>query len=114
MFGGINQKNSQVSLGGITRHQTRDWLQKFSDSGMNLINVSPQRSDTTPNARWMSIIPGTDTAMMLGIAHFLETQDLLDREFLERCTEGYGVFQKYLLGDIDGEPKDCNGLQICG
>ena len=115
MFGGINQKNSQVSLGGITRHQTRDWLQKFSDSGMNLINISPQRSDTTPNARWLSIIPGTDTAMMLGIAHFLETQDLVDRDFLARCTEGYEVFQKYLLGDPDGQAKDCRwAAEICG
>jgi biotin/methionine sulfoxide reductase len=115
MFGGINQKNSQVSLGGITRHQTRDWLQKFLDNQINLINISPQQSDTTLDARWLPIIPGTDTAMMLGIAHFLETRDLVDRDFVTRCTEGYGVFREYLLGELDGTPKNTRwAAEICG
>jgi biotin/methionine sulfoxide reductase len=115
MFGGINQKNSQVSIGGMTRHTTGDWLRKFSSQGMRLVNVSPQRSDTTPDAIWLPVVPGTDTALMLGIAHYLETHNKVDRAFLSRCTVGYDLFRAYLLGQTDNQPKNPEWAEkICG
>jgi biotin/methionine sulfoxide reductase len=105
MFGGINPKNSQVSMGGVTRHETGSWLSQFAESGMQLVNVSPQKTDAYPGSKWHAIVPGTDTAMMLGLAFTLETENLLDREFLERCTSGYPRFKAYLLGQNDGQAK---------
>ncbi len=105
MFGGINPKNSQVSMGGVTRHETRKWFRKFSDRGIRLVNISPQRADTPEGAEWFGIIPGTDTAMMLGIAYVLENENLADRDFLHRCTTGYDKFRNYLVGETDGLPK---------
>ncbi len=105
MFGGINRKNSQVSMGGVTRHQTGGWIDSFADAGMRLINISPQRSDTTDRARWMPIIPGSDTAMMLALAHVLESENLVDREFVKRCCVGYERFRDYLLGEVDAVAK---------
>ncbi|MEM9029658.1 MAG: molybdopterin-dependent oxidoreductase [Pseudomonadota bacterium] len=115
MFGGINPKNSQVSMGGVTRHETANWLQQFADNGMELINVSPQRSDAPGEAEWLSIIPGSDTAFMLALAHVLETEDLRDRHFLDRYTTGYDTFRAYLLGTSDGQPKSPEWAEsICG
>ena len=105
MFGGINPKNAQVSMGGVTRHETTNWLKSFSDRGMDLVNISPQRGDAPDEARWMPIIPGSDTALMLALAHVLETQDLCDRQFLETHAVGYDVFRRYLTGETDGQPK---------
>ncbi|NNE21363.1 MAG: molybdopterin-dependent oxidoreductase [Rhizobiales bacterium] len=105
MFGGINPKNAQVSMGGVTRHETTGWLKTFSDGGMGLVNISPQRGDAPDEAEWLPIIPGSDTALMLALAHVLETQDLCDRQFLDTHAVGYDVFRRYLTGESDGQPK---------
>jgi biotin/methionine sulfoxide reductase len=105
MFGGINPKNSQVSMGGVTRHETATQFDAIKRRGVRCINISPQQSDAPPGAEWLPIIPGTDTAMMLAVAWVLETESLLDREFVDRCTTGYVHFRSYLLGETDGQPK---------
>ena len=115
MFGGINPKNAQVSMGGVTRHRTLDWLRRYLDSGMRLVNVGPQRTDTIDGAEWLPVIPGTDTALMLAIAHVLETENLVDRDFLSRCTVGYDRLREYLLGVGDGQPKTPDwAAGLCG
>jgi len=45
MFGGINPKNSQVSMGGVTRHEVAPWLDKFVKDGKHLVTIAPQRAD---------------------------------------------------------------------
>ena len=115
MFGGINPKNSQVSMGGITKHTTEDWLNLFYQQGKELINISPQKNDSIVNSNWLKIIPGTDTALMLGIAYYLEKNNLTDKIFLSQCTTGYDVFRTYLLGESDNLPKSPNwASKICG
>ena len=115
MFGGINPKNAQVSMGGVTRHETANWLKSFSEAGMDLVNISPQRGDAPGDAEWMPVIPGSDTALMLALAHVLETEDLCDRSFLESHAVGYDVFRGYLTGDTDGEPKTPEwAAALCG
>ncbi|MFT5113115.1 MAG: biotin/methionine sulfoxide reductase [Parasphingorhabdus sp.] len=115
MFGGINPKNSQVSMGGVTRHETATWFDEFEKRGMRRVNISPQIDDTPAGAEWLPIIPGTDTAMMLAMAYVLETENLADRDFLKRCTEGYEKFLPYLLGTTDQQPKTPEwAATICG
>ncbi|MCP4829656.1 MAG: molybdopterin-dependent oxidoreductase, partial [Proteobacteria bacterium] len=105
MFGGINPKNAQVSMGGVTRHEAASRFDEFKQRGIRCVNISPQQTDAPDGAEWLPIIPGTDTAMMLALAWVLETESLLDRDFLNRCTTGYEHFRRYLLGDTDGQPK---------
>ena len=115
MFGGINPKNSQVSMGGVTHHETNGWFDEFAKRGIRRINVSPQRTDTPDGAEWLAIKPGSDTAMMLGIAFVIDQQDLLDKTFIEHNTVGYDVFQQYLLGKSDGIPKTPEwASELCG
>lgn len=105
MFGGVNPKNSQVSMGGITEHETALWFDRFAARGMRMVNVSPQRGDADGRAEWMPVAPGSDTALMLALAYVLETEDLVDRAFLDRCATGYDRFRPYLTGEADGTPK---------
>ena len=115
MFGGINPKNSQVSMGGVTHHETNSWFDVFAEKGMDRINISPQRTDTPDGATWLGIRPNTDTAMMLGLAYVLETEGLADQGFLSRCCEGYERFRPYLLGQTDNQPKTPQwAANICG
>ena len=115
MFGGINPKNSQVSMGGVTHHETKVWFDEFERSGIRRINISPQRTDTPDGADWMQVIPGSDTALMLGLAYVLETENLVDHDFLVRCTTGYEKFKPYLTGEQDGVAKTPEwAASICG
>ena len=115
MFGGINPKNSQVSMGGVTHHETNGWFEEFDRKGMRRINISPQSTDTPAGAQWLAIVPGTDMAMMLALAYVLETENLLDRDFLDRYTSGYDRFRAYLVGETDNQPKTPDwAAGICG
>jgi len=115
MFGGINPNNSKVSMGGSTRHENDAWFKKFNDKNINLINISPQKVDAPSGSSWLPIIPGSDTAFMLGIAYELESKDLVDRNFLKNYTVGYEKFKLYLTGQKDGQPKNAEWAEnICG
>jgi len=105
MFGGINPKNSQVSMGGISRHETKGWCEAFAEKGMRLINIGPQRGDAPPGSEWMPVRPGSDTALMLALAYVLENEGLADHAHLARFATGYDRFRPYLMGDSDGVPK---------
>ena len=115
MFGGINPNNSKVSMGGSTRHENDSWFKKFTNKKINLINISPQKSDAPSGSSWLPIIPGTDTAFMLGLAYELESKSLVDRDFLKKYTVGYEKFKLYLIGQKDDQPKNAEWAEnICG
>ncbi len=115
MFGGINPKNSQVSMGGITEHETAGWFPRFAARGMHCVNVGPQRGDSPEGCAWLPVRPASDTALMLALAHVLEDEGLTDRAFLGRCTVGFERFRPYLMGETDGQPKSPDwAAPICG
>ena len=115
MFGGINPKNSQVSMGGVTEHGTKGWIGKFLAKGMYCLNIGPQRGDAPEGCEWLPVKPGADTALMLALAYVLETEGLADHAFLERYATGYERFRPYLLGESDGQPKTPEwAAPLCG
>ena len=107
-FGGVSSKNSQVSNGGASDHTMRDRVGRLARTGVHFVNFSPIRRDVAeaPEAEWHPIRPGTDTAVMLALAHTLLKEDLHDRGFLEKYCVGFEQFASYLLGATDGQPKD--------
>lgn len=109
-FGGIPERNTQVSSGGVGHHRVPDWLHKCHASGMKFVNISPLRSDLAPtlDAEWLPVRPNSDTAMMLALAHTLVDEGLENREFLDRYTTGFEQFVPYLKGRADGQPKSAD------
>ncbi|MGC7096528.1 molybdopterin-dependent oxidoreductase [Amycolatopsis lurida] len=93
-FGGISAKNAMMSSGGVARHRIRSRLARVRASGTRFVSVSPIADDTPPEAEaeWLAPRPGTDAALMLGLAHVLITEELADHAFLDRYTVGYGKF----------------------
>ena len=106
-FGGMSKRPAQVSSAGITRHDLHDWLTQTAANGCHIVNVSPLRSDmdASLNAQWIAPRPGTDCALMLGLAHHLFATGNADRAFLARYTNGADVFEAYVTGTSDGQPK---------
>jgi biotin/methionine sulfoxide reductase len=56
-------------------------------------------------AKRHAIVPGTDTAVMLGIAHTLIAERLHDEAFLARYCTGFERLREYVLGAADGVAK---------
>lgn len=106
-FGGMALKNSMVAGGSVSQHVERGAMARAAQRGCEFILVSPLRSDLPDEAKaeWLSCIPGSDTALMMALVHTLVTQGLHDAAFLERYTSGWPIFERYLLGETDGQPK---------
>ena len=116
-FGGMALKNNDVGGGGTSQHIARDRLRAASGRGVEFHLIGPLRDDLPAEAEavWHSIRPGTDVALMLGMAHTLVTEGRHDRAFLARCCVGWEPFEAYLLGRADGRPKDAGwAAEICG
>lgn len=107
-FGGISEFNNQVVPGSVGDHRDKTVIEQLAASDTEIISVSPLRSDTpsTVSVEWVTPRPCTDVAIMLGIAHYLETNGKVDVDFLNRYTVGYEKFRDYLLGETDGIMKD--------
>ena len=106
-FGGLPLRNTQVAYGGITEHNSARDMQLANERGVTFCNISPLQEDVPAwlNAQTIMPRPGTDVALMLGLAYVLEQESLLDREFLRTHCMGYERFREYLLGHSDGVAK---------
>ncbi len=116
-FGGMALKNNDVGGGGTSQHIARARLRAARRQGAEFHLISPLRDDLPAEveAVWHAILPGTDVALMLGMAHTLVSEGLHDRAFLDRYCVGFDVFEAYLLGRNDGRPKDADwAAAICG
>ncbi|AIC31386.1 molybdopterin guanine dinucleotide-containing S/N-oxide reductase protein (plasmid) [Rhizobium etli bv. mimosae str. IE4771] len=116
-FGGMAIKNADVHGGGISQHIVRQKLSGAQARGARFMLVSPLKDDFPAelNADWLPIVPGTDVALMLGLAHVLVSEGLHDRQFLDHYTVGYDRFEDYLLGRADGLQKSPEwASEICG
>src|SRR5438445_708272 len=116
-FGGMALKNNDVGGGGTSQHIARDSLATARRRGVEFHLIGPLRDDLPDDveAVWHPIHPGTDVALMLGLAHTLVTEGLHDQAFLNRFCVGWQTFEAYLLGRADGQPKDAAwAAAICG
>ncbi len=106
-FGGLPLKNTMVSPGGASRHPMRDHLRAAKARGTDFVLISPLRDDVPEfvGAEWLPVVPGSDVALMLALAHTLVDEGLHDRAFLERYCVGFDRFEGYLRGAGDGQAK---------
>jgi biotin/methionine sulfoxide reductase len=109
-FGGMALKNSMIAGGGISQHVERSAMARARARGCEFVLVGPLRDDlpAETGAEWLSTIPGTDAALMLALMHTLVAEGLHDRAFLDRYTAGWPLFERYLMGEEDGQAKDAD------
>lgn len=82
--------------------------------GIKLIVVDPRCTPTTEHADiHLRPMPGTDGALALGIARVLITEDLYNKEYVEKYTYGFEEYKNYVMEftpekveEITGVPKE--------
>ncbi|MFQ3230044.1 molybdopterin guanine dinucleotide-containing S/N-oxide reductase [Reinekea sp.] len=116
---GINPINTLKIAWSSSDESGREFFNSLKNSGKKIIAIDPMRSETIEffgnKAQWLAPHPGTDVAMMLGIAHALVKKGQHDKAFLDKYTTGYDKFEEYLLGKSDGVEKTPEWAEkICG
>ncbi|HZK85292.1 MAG TPA: molybdopterin-dependent oxidoreductase [Desulfosporosinus sp.] len=107
---------------------TYNFLQAKKE-GVKFIVIDPLYTETARVLadEWIPIRPATDTTLILAMAYYIITNNLLDKAFLDTYCLGYdanhlpeGVdpkenFKDYVLGTFDGTPKNPEwAAKICG
>ena len=103
-FGGISERTAQISSSGVARHDVGVALARLRERGAQIVNVSPRGSDL-PAGEWVSIRPGTDTALLLALSFEIVAAGNANEEFLDQFTSGWPEWRSYLLGETDGIAK---------
>ena len=109
---------ADTRMGGASAHW--EFTRAREEAGFRLITIDPRHSETAANRadEWIAIRPGTDAALVAGMAHVLITEGLVDQEFLDTYCVGYdrttlpasapenGSYKDYILGTgPDKTPK---------
>ncbi|MBW1817316.1 MAG: molybdopterin-dependent oxidoreductase, partial [Deltaproteobacteria bacterium] len=91
----------------ISGTNTMYHLIRAKENGARVIAVDPRYHDTAATVadEWVPIRPGTDTAVMVSMAHVMIRENLHDRAFLDKYTVGFDKFRDYAMGDEDGVVK---------
>lgn len=110
------------------------WFYKhLKDAGVKFIAIDPFYNDSYDllDAEWIPVYPGSDAALLLGVAHTMLTEDaqkgLVDWDFLHTYASGFDAesmpegadpkenFMDYVLGTYDGVPKTAEwASEHCG
>ena len=82
-------------------------IKKAVDKGGKLIVADPRRIDLCRRAHiWLRHRPGTDVALLMGMARVIVDEDLLDKAFIEERCEDFDSFKDSLKAfDLDTVSK---------
>ena len=82
----------------------REWAKEL---GIPMVHIDPFLNHTAAHlgGKWISPKPGTDSALAQALCYVWITEDLYDKEFIEKRTTGFGEWKAYILGETDGTPK---------
>ena len=95
------------------------FLKKAKEKGAKIICIDPRMSLSAVSLadEWIPIRPGTDVALMSAMAYVIITENLYDREFVNKYCVGFDKsqmpegaedaesYKDYILGINDGIPK---------
>ena len=71
------------------------------------MHIDPYHNHTASwlGGKWIAPRPGTDSALVLAIAHVWMTEGLYDADYVAERTIGFEKWRAYVLGEEDGVAK---------
>jgi len=66
-----------------------------------IVVIDPRYSVTAAKAdRWIPILPGTDGLLAMAISYVIVSEELYDKQFVEKWTAGFEEFKEFVLGNF--------------
>jgi len=122
VFWGCDAVNTNQIAWGVPDHEVYDYLKELKAQakkrGLKFYIIDPVYNNTGMyfEAEHIQIKPTTDVALMLGMAHYLYTENLYDKKFIKRYTSGFNQFKEYLIGNTEDKVAKTPewAAKICG
>ena len=71
-----------------------DW----QDANVKVIQIEPRLSNTAAkSSKWIPINPGTETALVMGLAHVIIKEYLYDTGFISSYTKGFEDWKRFVM-----------------
>jgi molybdopterin guanine dinucleotide-containing S/N-oxide reductase-like protein len=104
VFWSSDPESTNGYASGLEGTQRRFWAK---DLGIEFVHIDPHLNPTAQvfGGRWIPIKPTTDPALAIAIMNVWVTEDLYDKEYVEKRTNGFEAWRDYLLGKDDGIAK---------
>lgn len=121
VFWGTNPVVSNKIAIGVPMHNSYAYYdkmrQKNASGEIKIYSVDVYKNESANyfDSDYICVVPCTDTAMMIGMCHYLYESGLYSKEFIEKYTVGFDKFRDYFLGKVDGIVKNLAwASKICG
>ncbi|CAH2714147.1 Dimethyl sulfoxide reductase DmsA [Neobacillus rhizosphaerae] len=106
IFWGINAASTnmhQVALAQKARKQ----------NGAKIVVIDIHKNQTGRLADWfIPILPGTDSALALGLMHILFSENMVDQGFLEKYTVGHEALREHVLQYDPASVSKITGVSV--
>ena len=104
LFWGCDQETTTWGWGGQLCSRLSYW---WTELGIKQIYIAPDLNYAAAvhADRWLPILPNTDAALYLAIAHRWFQRGTYDKAYLETHAYGVDKFEAYVMGEEDGLPK---------
>jgi thiosulfate reductase/polysulfide reductase chain A len=84
----------------IVTPDTMDFFKRTKGRGAKLICIDPRFTNTAAKAdKWLAIKPGTDLAFVLALTYVVLTEELYDKEYVNKYFKGFEDYKKHILGN---------------
>ena len=104
LFWGCDPETTPHPVSGMFASRLCYWL---TEVGLKSIYVCPDLNygAAVHADKWIPILPNTDAALHLAIAHVWLTEGTYDKEYIATHSYGFDKFAAYVLGEEDQVPK---------
>ncbi len=114
LYQGCDAETTTWGWGGQTPSRLMYW---FTELGIKQIYICPDLNYAAAvhADKWIPVLPNTDAALQLAIAHVWITEGTYDKEYVATHTVGFDKVKDYVLGKEDGIPKTPKwAAPLCG
>ena len=104
LFWGCDPETTPWGWGGQLPSRMCYW---FNEIGVKSIFICPDvnYAGAVHADKWIPVLPNTDAALQLAIAHVWLTEGTYEKDYLETHAVGFDWFESYVMGWIDGVEK---------
>jgi molybdopterin guanine dinucleotide-containing S/N-oxide reductase-like protein len=104
VFWSSDPESTSGVYGAFEGTRRRQWAKEL---GIQMVHIDPYYNHTAAllGGKWITPRPDTGNAMALAIAYVWITEDLYDKDYVQRLTQGFDKWRDYILGRTDGVAK---------